>query len=561
MDEAAKKIGRPKKPFDQLSLVTKRQNARKLRNEISINEMGFALEQNFKASGFKDASRLIKNLIENPAIATKYIELSKNQEIAKQYSTDEALALMMDMKLSKRQYKIMYSGAKTRKVRPYPPYHQVVVAKQRCYPAVEFIGISEIGFAIKLQAILDTTAKRLIETLPSSFAEPNRKISLITKWGFDGASNQSQYKQKFENVDGDDASIFLTTLVPIVLRDDQQTYWQNLKTSSTTLCRPIRLSFRRETEAYTREMETEINEEIDDLQPTIVNVEGGSIEIDHKLYCTMIDGKICNHLTNTSSSEVCFICQASPKQMNKLDLIYKRPKCTEFYKYGLSTLHAWLRFMECVLNISCNMSFKKWAKRKQEDKDAAKLKKTQIQNDFRKKTGLKIGFVLQGKGTTNDGNTARKFFRNYKDSAEITGFDIHLLKRFAVILQVISSGKEIDVEKFACYTRETARSYVKLYEWYYMPATVHKILIHGADVIDYAIVPIGQLSEEVQESRHKEVRRFRELNTRKSSRIKTNEDLLHSLLISSDPVVSSFRKIEPSKKLEMFVEAKELLCD
>lgn len=207
------------------------------------------------------------------------------------------------------------------------------------------------------------------------------------------------------------------------------------------------------------------------------------------------------------------------------------------------------------------MSFKKWAKRKQEYKDAAKLKKTQIQNDFREKTGLKIGFVLQGKGTTNDGNTARKFFRNYKVSAEITGFDINLLKRFAVILQVISSGKEIDVEKFACYTRETAVLYVELYEWYYMPVTVHKILIHGADVINCAIVPIGQLSEEVQESRHKEVRRFRELNTRKSSRIKTNEDLLHSLLISSDPVVSSFRKIEPSKKLEMFVEAKELLCD
>ncbi len=72
----------------------------------------------------------------------------------------------------------------------------------------------------------------------------------------------------------------------------------------------------------------------------------------------------------------------------------------------------------------------------------------------------------------------------------------------------------------------------------FCPATVHKILVHGSDVVDFAVVPIGQLSEEVLECRHKEVRRFRLQNTRKISRTKTNEDLLHALLISSDPVVT-----------------------
>lgn len=145
-------------------------------------------------------------------------------------------------------------------------------------------------------------------------------------------------------------------------------------------------------------------------------------------------------------------------------------------------------------------------------------------------------------------------------SAEITGFDKHLLKRFAVILQTISSGYEINTYNFANYTKETASMYVQLYEWYYMPITVHKILIHGSHVIEYSIVPIGQLSEEVQESRHKEVRKFRELNTRKISREKTNEDLLHSLLISSDPLISSLRQINSKKKkLALFDEVKELL--
>lgn len=152
------------------------------------------------------------------------------------------------------------------------------------------------------------------------------------------------------------------------------------------------------------------------------------------------------------------------------------------------------------------MSFKQWAAREIEHKEARALRKREIQQEFKEKTGLRVDYVLQGKGTTNDGNTARRFFRNYESSAEITGFNVNLLKRFSVILQVVASGKKINVERFKSYTKETVRFYVELYPRYYMPATVHKILIHGSDVIEFAAVPIGQLSEEVLESLHKEVR-------------------------------------------------------
>jgi hypothetical protein len=40
---------------------------------------------------------------------------------------------------------------------------------------------------------------------------------------------------------------------------------------------------------------------------------------------------------------------------------------------------------------------------------------------------------------------------------------------------------------------------VELYGWYYMSVTVHKLLIHGADIIQNCIVPIGNLSEEASE--------------------------------------------------------------
>lgn len=84
-------------------------------------------------------------------------------------------------------------------------------------------------------------------------------------------------------------------------------------------------------------------------------------------------------------------------------------------------------------------------------------------------------------------------------------------------------------------------------------------MIHGSQVIRFALLPIGQLSEEAQESRNKDYRRIREHNTRKSSRLNTTEDLVHMLLASSDPVISSYRHEYKKKITELSEEAKSLL--
>ena len=68
---------------------------------------------------------------------------------------------------------------------------------------------------------------------------------------------------------------------------------------------------------------------------------------------------------------------------------------------------------------------------------------------------------------------------------------------------------------------------------------MHKLLIHGADISKEAILPIEQLSEDALESRNKDIRKFRLHNTRKISREATNEDLFRSLLLTSDPLISS----------------------
>jgi len=62
---------------------------------------------------------------------------------------------------------------------------------------------------------------------------------------------------------------------------------------------------------------------------------------------TMIDGKVINVLTDTSSQK-CFICQFNPKAMNDLENFCNFDINMKNIKYGLPTLHAWIKFLECI---------------------------------------------------------------------------------------------------------------------------------------------------------------------------------------------------------------------
>lgn len=63
---------------------------------------------------------------------------------------------------------------------------------------------------------------------------------------------------------------------------------------------------------------------------------------------------------------------------------------------------------------------------------------------------------------------------------------------------------DINTDVFQKYCMDTAKLYVELYNQYYIIPNVHKILIHGSEVLNTLILPIGKLSEDVQEIRHKE---------------------------------------------------------
>ena len=92
-----------------------------------------------------------------------------------------------------------------------------------------------------------------------------------------------------------------------------------------------------------------------------------------------------------------------------------------------------------------------------------------------------------------------------------------------------------------------------------MPPSLDRTLIHRYEVIQQISLLIGMLSEEDQESRNKDFKKFREHFLRICSKTKNNMDVLRRLLCSSDPLISSYKKKSSITKEPFEPEVVQLL--
>lgn len=552
------KRGRPCSSYQTSSKSTRQRKNTSLCKDNGIEHIFGAYTQGLRSMGEGEEAKIIELLRSFPKSKKKEILKNlENEDNVDLFDEIEALSVFIDLDLTKAQYIYLRNLMIEKKFTALPPYYKILEAKKSCYPPSTSLEITNTYAKVKyLQHLLDHTASRIL-MIDTVDIKNIRNLTLYCKWGCDGSSGQSEYKQSFPEESNliSDAYMFITSLVPIRLIDEESglIVWENLVCSSVRYCRPISIEYCKETPAKTEEVVGNIQNQIKFLSETIITKEGQTVKIKHDLFLTMIDGKVAQVLTKTPSCASCTICKATPSQMNDLERVAARPVNEKAFQYGLSTLHAWIRCMELILHIGYNRKFQKWSAKSENNKRLKQEEKSCIQKRFREELGLIIDKPRQGSGNSNDGNTARRFFFNSSLSAEITGVDETLIKRFHIILQALSSGLEIDPRKFGNYALETAKLYVEKYSWYCMPSSVHKILIHGESIINhFAVLPIGQLSEDAQESRNKDYKKYRLHHSRKCSRLATNEDIFNRLLYTSDPYVTSFRK--PYAKLTKYLD-------
>lgn len=120
-----------------------------------------------------------------------------------------------------------------------------------CYPGD--IRITEIEAEVKLQSLLGHTIKRLVMVEKESIIQAQNELQQqsnvisIFKWGCDGFSDLSRYKQKFTaEFDNDDSFMFVVSIVPLQIKCGDIILWDNKRPSSTRYCRPIRIILEKE---------------------------------------------------------------------------------------------------------------------------------------------------------------------------------------------------------------------------------------------------------------------------------------------------------------------------
>lgn len=510
----------------------------------------------------KDVEFVISSCLESKTAPKKICD--KICTLPQPYSVEEALAIIIDKKMSVEVYNFLHMDLQQRGYPAFPPYYKVLEAKQHCYP--ELVQVSEREALVPLQSLLIHTLQRIVQMQDDVFQQycKQAKLNVLEcvfegSWGFDGSSGQAYYKQTFSDGDSDDSNLFTTTFIPLRIRIKSSStnsviLWMNSAPQSYRSCRPIRVIYEKESREIILLEKQRIENEISNLTPIEIQISSGqTVNVTCNLYLAAIDGKVLNVILDTPSQMRCPYCKLTATKFNDLDAAFSKPVNVQDFKHGISPLHAWIRVLEFLLKIGYKNEVKKW--RVLQNSDEGHLinnRKKIIQGLIREKTGVLVDVVRPNSGTTNDGNAARTLLSDKyrQEFANILNIEKSLLDDFHIILIVLSSGLPIDPEKFGNFCRDVAYKYVSMLNWHPMTVTIHKILIHGADIIKNSSVPIGMLSEQASESRNKYWRYDREHHTRKSDRKKTMYDLFHRALVSSDPIISAHRMSQRQKNLK-----------
>nr|KAF7437790.1 hypothetical protein H0235_000181 [Vespula pensylvanica] len=477
-------------------------------------------------------------------------------------SDDYALSLLLEIKLLKHQYEVLRATNIENNCNIYPPYKAVLQAKEKCYPPKTDIKIKDCSAEVKLQGLLDHSVEQILfiqrDFLKSSTSEYISNMTLYCKWGYAEISGENIKSNFNGNRDtASNTSLFSISIVPLQLISTnpetraEYIIWENQRPSSARFCRPIKLQFNHgNSQNYTNDVDY-IKEQERNLVSFITVFDGKLITVSYNLKFVMTNSQVCNAVTSTSEDEHCHLCKVVKNRFNNIQEILRK-EIEHNYCFGLSVLHIWIRFFECCLDLSYKLDIKKSKVCSEEEKSVVENRKRNIQIGL----NLQYGFMVDNEKAELkdcDENTARCFFENSTTSALITGVDRILLKRLCVILQAMSSNYKINATKFHNYALKTAERFVKLYPWYNMSITVHKILIHGPEVIESALLPIGQLCNDVQHDL------YVDRSCQDFVRVKNMEEVFLQLLATSDPYISCLRNLPQTKLKNLMTEAINLL--
>lgn len=330
--------GRPQLAFEECTLQTKRRRVKELLKTHSLQELTFAAHEFARLSGTSSDYHLKPKTL----------------------PVEETLALILDLDLSERKYNVLRSVVNNMHNECFPSMYKIKKYRNDLLP--KNINISESGAEVDLQELLNNTVHSILKIIKDDGnVKNNISLTLICKYGFNGSSGHSIYRQKFIDPNMTDEYVFFIAMSPLNLvdRDTNKVLWNNPRSSSTFFCRPIKFIFSKETSQLILQEDSLIKKKIDDLKELKVTQDEKNISVNYTMLFTMLDGSSINTLSHTNAAQRCFICGASPKEMNT-NAVLEKKIIKENMRFGLSSLHSWIRCLECLLHISYRLPLKRW---------------------------------------------------------------------------------------------------------------------------------------------------------------------------------------------------------
>ncbi len=181
-DNLKRKVGRPTKCFDECAARTKRRKVQEMCLSVPKEQIERAAIRSVK----KPVARVVKKILHATVSEVNDYSYKATKEGIIPLTDTEAVSVLIELDLGKHQYINIRNLAKARNANIFPPYYRVQEAKKLCYPDQSSIEINENSASIKLQALLNQTSKRLLESLSvDELSKLPLELTMISKYGCD----------------------------------------------------------------------------------------------------------------------------------------------------------------------------------------------------------------------------------------------------------------------------------------------------------------------------------------------------------------------------------------
>ena len=203
-----KKPGRKKKLFSENAKTQQNVKASKTKGDKCLEELIHAAILKADKDGQSDVTWVLRQLVNNPDEgASKFRQAMKrfNMPDVVVFTPEEALALIIELRLSKNSYTKLRIKAKNKHAHLYPSYDPAVTDyMKKCKPKnIDLTKSDEVKQP--MQSALDHQLLNILE-LPSVVKKHadlikqceqsglDYELKMFFKYGADGTSNQSQYQ-------------------------------------------------------------------------------------------------------------------------------------------------------------------------------------------------------------------------------------------------------------------------------------------------------------------------------------------------------------------------------